>query len=595
MFDKDAIRPLVEMDEATGIKSHFIEGIFMSHTIKNRNGRVYPSNVLLPEIARYQKEFVTTSRAFGELGHPCFWDKTEILTTDGFKIFSDLDGDESVFTQNKTGQLEIQKINKVVINDYNGKMIRLFKTRGLDTVVSPNHRFLVKNDYGNKSKYVTAQEIIDYLDNKNEILTGHWYIPKGNSGLLNDNTVFTLKGATTFKNPESLSEKRKPLLNDIDIDLETFSAFMGLYLAEGTTRLRNNKYNIIIYQKEGEKADRIRDLLFSNMEPYFKWSEKTYGNNMVSWLCMDRRLGEYLKPLGVCYDKYVPDSLLHLLNEKSAKAFLDFFILGDGRGSILEKYTKCDVFSTSEELIDNIIQIISIAGYSSQKDMRICTEDYVFADRIIKYQNKKPIYFAKIYNTKGIYFDKRFLKYELLDWNDKIYCVQVDNENFIARDNNYTFWSGNSGPTINLERASHMIKDLREDGTHITGKAKIIDTPAGKIVKTLIDEGASLGVSSRGMGSVKDQNEASIVQNDFRLAAVDIVADPSAPDAFVRGIMEDKEWIYNAEGTLVEKGTIHGYKQQITKATSRKLQTLKVELFENFLRKLSGNISESLK
>ena len=151
------------------------------------------------------------------------------------------------------------------------------------------------------------------------------------------------------------------------------------------------------------------------------------------------------------------------------------------------------------------------------------------------------------------------------------------------------------GPTINLERASHMIKDLREDGTHITGKAKIIDTPAGKIVKTLIDEGASLGVSSRGMGSVKDQNEASIVQNDFRLAAIDIVADPSAPDAFVRGIMEDKEWIYNAEGTLVEKGTIHGYKQQITKATSRKLQTLKVELFENFLRKLSGNISESLK
>ena len=114
------------------------------------------------------------------------------------------------------------------------------------------------------------------------------------------------------------------------------------------------------------------------------------------------------------------------------------------------------------------------------------------------------------------------------------------------------------GPTVNLERVSHMITELKQDGSNFIGRAKVMDTPYGKIVKSLIDEDAKLGVSSRGMGSLKPQKDAQVVQSDFYLAtAADIVADPSAPDAFVEGIMEGKEWVW--ENGLIREKFINEY------------------------------------
>ena len=117
-----------------------------------------------------------------------------------------------------------------------------------------------------------------------------------------------------------------------------------------------------------------------------------------------------------------------------------------------------------------------------------------------------------------------------------------------------------AGPTINLERVSHMIKELKQDGDNFIGKAKIMtETPMGAIAKNLIGEGATLGVSSRGMGSVKKSSGTDVVQNDFYLAtAADIVADPSAPDAFVNGIMEGKEWVW--ENGVIREAQIASYK-----------------------------------
>jgi hypothetical protein len=131
-----------------------------------------------------------------------------------------------------------------------------------------------------------------------------------------------------------------------------------------------------------------------------------------------------------------------------------------------------------------------------------------------------------------------------------------------------------------------MIKELKEDGNNWVGKAKIMDTPYGKIVKNLIDEGAKLGVSSRGMGSLKNQRGTNVVQDDFYLAtAADIVADPSAPEAFVEGIMEGKEWIWD-NGVIREK-EIEQYKKQINMEARRKeLEEAKISLFKNFLSKL---------
>jgi hypothetical protein len=142
------------------------------------------------------------------------------------------------------------------------------------------------------------------------------------------------------------------------------------------------------------------------------------------------------------------------------------------------------------------------------------------------------------------------------------------------------------GPTINLDRVSHMITSLREDGTNYIGKAKILDTPMGNIVKNLIDEGASLGVSSRGLGTLKERNGINEVQDDFILStAADIVADPSAPDAFVRGIMENKEWVL-VEGAWTEQD-IDLAVQKIKKTNYRELEEAKMDVFSSFLEKLS--------
>jgi hypothetical protein len=141
------------------------------------------------------------------------------------------------------------------------------------------------------------------------------------------------------------------------------------------------------------------------------------------------------------------------------------------------------------------------------------------------------------------------------------------------------------GPTVNLDRASHMITSLTREGKNFVGRAKVLDTPNGKIVKCLIDEGARLGVSSRGMGTLKPDKKAQVVQNDFYLAtAADIVADPSAPNAFVEGIMEGVEWIW--DNGMLKAQDVERARDNIRNASSRELEEVKLSEFKNLLSKL---------
>ena len=161
---------------------------------------------------------------------------------------------------------------------------------------------------------------------------------------------------------------------------------------------------------------------------------------------------------------------------------------------------------------------------------------------------------GKNYKIRGI-----FMQADVKNRNGRVYPMEVlekevtkYNKNFIKENRAFGELGHPEGPTVNLERVSHMITELHPDGKNFIGEAKIMDTPMGKIVKNLMDEGAKLGVSSRGMGSLDSKNGANYVRDDFYLAtAADIVADPSAPNAFVEGIMEGKEWVWN-NGALVE-------------------------------------------
>lgn len=176
--------------------------------------------------------------------------------------------------------------------------------------------------------------------------------------------------------------------------------------------------------------------------------------------------------------------------------------------------------------------------------------------------------------------NKRKYPMEVLEPEVKRY-----NDTFVKQKRAFGELGHPDGPVINLERVSHMIMDLRREGKNFIGRAKIMDTPYGKIVKNLIDEGAKLGVSTRGIGSLDQKNGYSVVKNDFQLAtAADIVADPSAPDAFVRGIMEGKEWVWN-NGILKQK-TVEEMQREVKKTSAKHLEETKIRVFERFLRNL---------
>jgi hypothetical protein len=218
--------------------------------------------------------------------------------------------------------------------------------------------------------------------------------------------------------------------------------------------------------------------------------------------------------------------------------------------------------------------------------MKLITE--IMTDENIEFVTEENAKGEKSHYIKGV-----FMQAEQKNRNGRIYPKEVLNKevykyigNYVDQNRAFGELGHPDGPVVNLERVSHMIKELKEDGNNWVGKAKIMDTPYGKIVKNLIDEGAKLGVSSRGMGSLKNQRGTNVVQDDFYLAtAADIVADPSAPEAFVEGIMEGKEWIWD-NGVIREK-EIEQYKKQINMEARRKeLEEAKISLFKNFLSKL---------
>ena len=214
--------------------------------------------------------------------------------------------------------------------------------------------------------------------------------------------------------------------------------------------------------------------------------------------------------------------------------------------------------------------------------MRLIAEEINNVDFLCEENEGKKNYFIE-----GI-----FLQAELKNRNNRMYPLKTLSKEVAKYDENY-IQKGRAlgelghpdGPSINLDRVSHKIMSLKEDGNNFIGKAKLLDTPMGKVAKSLLDEGVKLGVSSRGMGSIRKEENCNVVMDDFMLAtAADIVADPSAPDAFVDGIMEGKEWVW--DNGVLKESTVAQIKTEIDHATLINLQERKVSAFEAFLKSL---------
>ena len=215
--------------------------------------------------------------------------------------------------------------------------------------------------------------------------------------------------------------------------------------------------------------------------------------------------------------------------------------------------------------------------------MKLITEEIEQVEVIVENRNGK----------KNLFIEGVFLQGEIKNRNGRMYPMQTlarevgrYNENFVEKGRALGELGHPDGPTVNLDRVSHKIVSLKESGNNFIGKAKILSTPMGKIASNLLGEGVKLGVSSRGVGSLSKTNEGySVVGEDFTLAtAADIVADPSAPDAFVEGIMEGKEWVW--DNGIIREADIADMQNEVKRASKAELENVKLKVFENFLSKL---------
>ena len=205
----------------------------------------------------------------------------------------------------------------------------------------------------------------------------------------------------------------------------------------------------------------------------------------------------------------------------------------------------------------------------------------------------EPVIVESNENGKKDYFiEGIFMQSEIKNRNGRIYPKEVIqkevkryNKEFVEQDRAFGELGHPEGPTINLDKVSHMITKLEEDGNNFVGRAKILSTPNGQIVKNLIDDGAKLGVSSRGLGSLESKGNAQYVKDDFQLAtAGDIVADPSAPEAFVEGIMEGVEWVY--ESGILKAKDLDEMQRDLKTARLNKLEETKLNLWKRFVENL---------
>jgi len=217
-----------------------------------------------------------------------------------------------------------------------------------------------------------------------------------------------------------------------------------------------------------------------------------------------------------------------------------------------------------------------------QKQMKLITEQIENVQILTEEKDGKKL----------LYIEGVFLQSELKNRNGRMYPFEVlnreverYNEEYVQSKRALGELGHPDGPTINLDRVSHRITSLRAEGNNFIGKAQILDTPMGNIAKSLLGEGVQLGVSSRGMGSIDKREDCNVVRDDFMLTtAADIVADPSAPDAFVNGIMEGKEWVW--DNGLLKEREVAKYQRYIESASRYQLEERTLKAFEHFLGKL---------
>lgn len=550
-LNKDIINESFSFKENEPI---LINCILQKWGVKNKNGRIYPKDVLINQVNEYQRK-IDDHTAVNE----CFTPDTKILTKKGWKLIKNISENEEILTLNRdTQKTEFQKITKKIYEDYGGILYHI-KSNNIDIKVTPNHRFLIENNKG-EQLIVKAEDLFENINN-NKFFNGTYKILKKFNWDYND-----IKSDFSF--------------SGLNIKPELFYAFMGIYLSEGC--IPQKDYSIQITQKKQIIINKIESLL---NEIGFNYKKRIRNNKTVDFYIKNDELVIYLNKLGKASKKYIPNDLKNASSEL-LKILLEWFLIGDGRnvnyadrdGSIKNIRS---VFSTSKKLIYDLNEILYKSGLSGnitidtkRNDRKIIDKKYIIingkeeiieSERIIKRINSKALFNLNFSKTQYIYLDHRTIKVNKINYNNKIVCVKVPNETIFVMRNGKALWTLNSdhpdSSNISLQNLSHMIKKMwwgtGNDQNILYGQLQIIVSPGflkygvcsmiGDKIIVYLQNGIRLGISSRGVGTLKEIKGENVVQADFELICFDLVSTPSTPGAYLFPNKENFNFSENIE------------------------------------------------
>ena len=518
-----------------------VSAVFQKYGVKNANGRIYPEEVLKKEVEKYQQAIIER-RAYGE----CYTPDAMVLTSKGWKSILDVKEGEDVLTLNvDTNEIEIQPILRKIERNHNGKLIRI-KGNHINDLVTPEHSFPI---YGRNHKFkgfYTAQDIL----NRRIPDQNHCYIPKQaiwNTN--NDNDFFVINALSNERLGKITNKKlRDKYSKDLIIPMEIWVKFMGIYLSEGSCTHTGRGHVVTIHQKKDDICEEIETMLNSWGIEYTKRIRKS--DNKKTYNITDIRLYNYVEPLGICYNKYIPIEIKNL-NAKYLRIFYDWFVMGDGRvrgdkrrgekGSYSD-----DVFSTSKQLALDLNEIQLKIGYSGTFHIETRNNDREIDGRLIKGENCHEMYFSYRSLTKGIYLDERFINITEEDYNGDVMCIEVPNHTWYVMQNGKCHWTKNcnhpESTSIDVGRICLNITELHWEGKTLVGEMEIPITEAFRTtgaITCLADQvahfllsGLKLGVSSRGIGNV-EQKYGSTIVTEYELICWDLVSQPSTPGAWI--------------------------------------------------------------
>jgi hypothetical protein len=492
-----------------------LKGIIQRADTLNQNGRIYPKSILEREVINYQK-FIRENRALGECVDP----ETQILTTSGWKDFENLSQNDRVFTLNvENNELCEQEILHITKKDYAGKMLHFKNSASLDMMLTPDHKVLLFDRNG-KSVYMTAQSVYDlykeessWLSHSGLRFTSSW------TGVTPE--IYTVPGTHLSMNPD------------------VWAAFLGIYLAEGCVdgvkRGYKTSNGIQITQKNPQKIQMIRELL---AQMPLEWKERVRSDDeTVDFTCAHPGLHDFLFDLGPSSLKRIPADVKSWSSD-SLEILLTWLLLGDGRNRVVRGRLIRELYTTSGALANDVCELFLKLGIGSNARAYEQKDREIEPGRTILSENSKPMWIVSENRSKNIGLDLRFMKVEEVDYSGKVYCVTTQNGNWMAKRNGKMFWTGNCDhpdtSVVELKNASHIVREARMEGDSVYGSVELLDTPSGKILQSLFESGVTLGISSRGIGSTRQQGGNLIVQEDFQLICFDIVSEPSTPGAFLK-------------------------------------------------------------